>query len=268
MVDNHRGYQIYLSGNPSSPPLLLLHGFTGSHASWNSIVPGLTQKYWIIVPDLPGHGESFVTANRRDMALDVTAQDLAKILRDLGVKKSGVLGYSMGGRLALHLGLYASSLVEFLILESTTAGIEDTLERSRRRYSDDDLAAQIDARGLEWFVQYWGNLSLFATQNTLPPAVLEHQRQIRLSHKPYGLAQSLRAAGAGQQASLWPILPYYRAPTLIIAGQHDDKYRTLGEKLHRLLPMSDLVVVDGAGHTVHLEQPEHFLSAVKHFNPK
>jgi 2-succinyl-6-hydroxy-2,4-cyclohexadiene-1-carboxylate synthase len=265
VVGNDRIYHIDLAGDPTRPPIMLLHGFTGSRSSWTPFLPALATKYHVVIPDLPGHGESFVSPNIYNMTMNVTAQDLKEILQRLGIKHTGILGYSMGGRLALHMQLYAAELVDFLILESSTAGIANFGERIERRQKDDSLAGKIESRGLTWFVDYWSNIPLFSAHSRLPSAVKERERQIRLSHNPYGLAQSLRAAGTGRQASLWPVLPYYRAPTLIIAGEDDEKFQAIGRHLHRQLSRSQFIVIDGAGHTTHLEQPERFSTAVTDF---
>ncbi|WP_053958485.1 2-succinyl-6-hydroxy-2,4-cyclohexadiene-1-carboxylate synthase [Sulfobacillus thermosulfidooxidans] len=265
VINHNRVYHISMAGNPALPVLLLLHGFTGSHASWDDLLPDLTQMFRVVMPDLPGHGQSFYSSDPHDMSLHITAGDLQKILERLGITKAGVLGYSMGGRLALHLPLYAPNLVDFLVVESATAGIDNLSERILRKQQDEQLASYIETRGLDWFVPYWSHIPLFASQKTLPIAVLDHQEEIRFGQDPYGLAQSLRAAGTGHQASLWPILPYYRAPTLIVTGQKDEKYQSIGQKLHHTMPNSQWVNIAHAGHTVHLEQPESFLSAIKHF---
>ncbi|WP_051351056.1 2-succinyl-6-hydroxy-2,4-cyclohexadiene-1-carboxylate synthase [Sulfobacillus thermosulfidooxidans] len=265
VINHNRVYHISMAGNPALPALLLLHGFTGSHASWSDLLPALTQVFRVVMPDLPGHGQSFYSSDPHEMSLHVTARDLQKILEQLGITKAGVLGYSMGGRLALHMPLYAPNMVDFLIVESATAGIDNLSERILRQQHDEQLASYIETRGLEWFVPYWSQIPLFASQRTLPNAVLQRQEEIRFGHHPYGLAQSLRAAGTGHQASLWPILPYYRAPTLIVTGQYDDKYQRIGQKLHRMIPNSQWVNIAHSGHTVHLEQPASFLSAIEQF---
>ncbi len=265
MVGNNRSYHIDLAGDPANPALLLLHGFTGSRVSWEPLMPAFLPNYRLIAPDLPGHGNSFVSANPEEMTMSVTAQDMKALLLELGIHHAGILGYSMGGRLALHTALYNEGLLDFLILESSTAGIANFEEQMARRQRDNFLADEIESRGLAWFVEYWSNIPLFSTQSRLPSVVIERERKIRLSHAPHGLAQSLRAAGTGSQASLWPILRDCRAPTLIIAGQDDEKFVRIGRQLHEELPFSEFMTINNAGHAVHLEQPEQFLAAVTTF---
>lgn len=265
IIDNHRVYHIDIAGDPANPPILLLHGFTGSHSSWAPLLPALLPYHRLIIPDLPGHGDSFLSSDLDEMTMTVTAHDLKAILQLLGIQRTGILGYSMGGRLALHTALCNRELVECLILESSTAGIPNFKEQMARRQQDESLADEIESRGLAWFVEYWSHLPLFATQSRLPFTIKEREQNIRLGHNPYGLAQSLRAAGTGRQESLWPELPYFQIPTLIITGRDDEKFVKIGHQLHQQLALSQFLIIDNAGHTVHLEQPERFLSVVIEF---
>src|SRR5262249_47420901 len=125
--------------------------------------------------------------------------DLLALLDRLSVQQTAVLGYSMGGRVALHLALYAPERLWALALESTSPGIMDTAERESRRHSDAALAEAIERDGLVAFVDRWQALPLFATQARLPVAVREALRCQRLENNPQGLANSLRGLGAGMQ---------------------------------------------------------------------
>ncbi len=256
----NRVYHYATAGDPSHPALLLLHGFTGSQAVWSPLADRLADSFYLVMPDLPGHGQTFSSDQRPDMALETTVQDLLRLLGDLGVSSAGILGYSMGGRLALHFPLYGASRVRFLILESTTAGIVSPAGREERRQSDNDLAQRIETLGIEWFVDYWSNIPLLSG-----PAATPQQTAHRLHNTAQGLARSLRAAGTGQQASLWPVLPYYAAPALIVAGERDKKFTEIAHRLHHALPDSRVEIVKEAGHTVHVENPDAFFQVVVSF---
>jgi naphthoate synthase len=245
--------------------LLVLHGFSGQSAVWHQFARELLPDYYLVIPDLPGHGQSFSSKNPGDMALHTTVQDLASLLEHLSISQAGILGYSMGGRLALHFPLYARRLTQFLILESATAGLESAQDRRQRREADDFLACEISQRGMEWFSDYWGNTPLFATQPERAVEASRRQTELRQQNSPEGLSYSLLAAGTGQQASLWSVLPFYSVPALIIAGGEDPKFTDIARRLHKNLRSSTLQIIEGAGHAAHLENPQAFHSAVANF---
>ncbi len=244
------------------PPLLLLHGFTGSAEEWTRLLPALTPLRQVIAVDLPGHGRDSAPADPSCYTMERTVAGLLALLDHLGHAVCDVLGYSMGGRVALHLAVAAPARVGRLILESASPGIEDAAERAARAAADDALAARIEREGLEWFVDYWASLPLFASQARLPEATRAALRERRLRGSVAGYAGSLRGMGAGRQRSLWAELPALRIPTLIISGEQDEKYVAIGARMAAIMPLARQAIVPGAGHTVHLEQPEAFQDLV------
>ncbi len=238
-------------------PLLLLHGFTGRGTSWGAHATAFARWFRVIVVDLPGHGRSG-TAEPARLSIERMADDLASLLRRLDAVPAHVLGYSMGARLALRLAVAASGVVRRLILESPTAGITDAADRIARRAADDALADRLEHEGTAGFVTSWERSPVFASHAALAPAVVARQRAIRLANDPVGLAASLRGAGQGTMESLHDRLGTIRTPTLVIAGALDDRGRPRAAQVAEGIPHARLSVVDGAGHTPHLEQPLRF----------
>lgn len=239
------------------PPVLLLHGFTGSAATWTRTATGLAARYSALAVDLPGHGRSAgVDDGCYGMAGCVAA--LLALLDRSGVDRAAVVGYSMGGRVALHLALAAPDRVRALVLESTSPGIADPAERAARAQSDLALAARIEREGVQPFVDWWEQLPLFASQRTLGSDARARLRAQRLRSDAPGLAASLRGMGAGAMEPVVDRLHTIAAPTLLVAGEHDAKYRALGETIAWAMPSARLAVVPNAGHTVHLEAPQQF----------
>lgn len=250
-----------LQAGQSQPVWLLLHGFTGSQASWDTLTERMAPWARVVRVNLPGHGSHQIT--RPDEAdISRTADELQVIMQHLGYPHYGVLGYSMGGRVALHLARQYPQAVSRLILESASPGIADPTEREARRQSDARLAQNIRERGILWFVDYWSSQPLFAHQ---PEDVRHQENQIRRQQSPEGLAWSLEAAGAGSQQSLWPDLPRLAMPIRLVVGERDAKYVGLARQMVQQLPQASLTVIPGAGHTVHLEQPDRFWQAIKDF---
>jgi 2-succinyl-6-hydroxy-2,4-cyclohexadiene-1-carboxylate synthase len=234
--------------NGHGPRIVLVHGFTQTGRSWDTVAARLTGRFEVVTVDAPGHGGSG--------AVPATLPDGATLLGATGGPATYV-GYSMGGRLCLHLAVVRPDLVRRLVLVSTTAGIEDPAERAARRAADDDLAASIERDGVDACLARWLALPLFAT---LPPdaAGADDRRRNTAS----GLASSLRLAGAGTQEPLWDRLGTLDMPVLVVAGALDAKYVAIAERLAQLIPGSTLEVIEGAGHAVHLERPDVFASVL------
>jgi len=225
--------------------LLLLHGFTATGASWDGVRrlvdAGLYEPH---APDLRGHGARH---DARPATIDAVVADLRQD------EPYALAGYSMGGRIALHLALSQPERVRRLVLVSTTAGIEDAAERDARRRADEDLADGLEAGGLEAFARWWAAQSLFAGQSA---EVAAAARRDRLRNTAGGLAASLRGMGTGVMAPVWDRLPELTMPVSVLVGERDPKFRAIGERLAAQLPDAELVVVRGAGHALHLEAPE------------
>ena len=250
-------------------PLILLHGFTGSAASWQEHMAVLSRPetgiHRVIAIDLLGHGLSAAPDDPACYAPSVVTHDILAIVDSLNIEKFVLLGYSMGGRHALHIALDAPERVAALTLESATAGLKTQDERNTRIASDEELAAFIEREGVEKFVERWERLPLWNSQRDLPEAQQRRHHEQRLQNNPCGLANSLRGAGAGAQDSLWDRLPELNVPVLLIAGEHDPKYCDIAREMYALLPDSQLEIVPRVGHTVHLEDLRGFDSLVTQF---
>ncbi len=244
------------------PPLLLLHGFTGSSESWAPLLPALSEHFRVLAVDLPGHGRARALDDIAAYAMPRVVDELAQLLDAQGTAPAYVLGYSMGGRVALALAAHAPDKVQQLILESASPGLATAEERAARIAADEALAARIEAHGVEAFVDEWQCLPLFASQRTLPAEVRQRVRAQRLRNHAHGLALSLRGMGTGAQPSLWDALPSLRMPVHLLAGAHDAKFVAIAQSMARALPNAALTVIPNAGHTVHLEAPDVWLRYV------
>lgn len=176
-----------------------------------------------------------------------------------------LIGYSMGGRIALHQALRAPDRVRRLVLESASPGLETEAERSARRRADSQLAASLEAEGVERFVDRWEALPLFASQARLAADIRDAHRARRLANDPRSLAAALRGLGTGSLPSLWERLDEVRMPVLLIAGALDQKFVAIGRRMERVMPDARLAIVPDAGHTVHLERPGRWLERVGGF---
>jgi 2-succinyl-6-hydroxy-2,4-cyclohexadiene-1-carboxylate synthase len=229
--------------------LVWLHGFTQTKRSSHRFRSILAGSYEVLTIDLPGHGENAGLS----ASLEDTADMLAEVLPE---HPCIVAGYSLGGRVALHLALRHPHRVAHLVVLSTTAGIANDEERRSRRQRDDELADRIEVIGTIAFLEEWLGQPMFRSLPTDP-----HERAAR-SHDARGLAESLRHAGTGTQSDLTGPLRQLTIPTLILAGANDEKFANEATRLGEAIARSTRRLVPGAGHAAHLERPESVASLV------
>lgn len=256
------GVDYHVETHGSGEPLLLLHGFSGSGTNWAAQVEAFAPHFNVITVDLPGHGHTASPADPARYGVEYVAADLVVILDALGFPSAHLLGYSMGGRLALYTALYAPRRINRLILESASPGLKTAAEREARIASDEALAQRIETQGIPAFAAYWTSLPLFATQSLETRQRLHDQR---LHNNPQGLANSLRGMGTGAQPSLWQRFGELSIPTLLLCGELDTKFAAIHAEMHALIPQSTLITIPGAGHTIHAEQPIQFTDEVLRF---
>jgi 2-succinyl-6-hydroxy-2,4-cyclohexadiene-1-carboxylate synthase len=249
----------------AGPPMVLLHGFTGSARSWSYQTEAWASASRVIAPDLLGHGGSEAPSEPSRYALERQAADLVELLELLQAVPATVVGYSMGARLALTLTLLHPTVVRCLVLESPSAGIADGVARARRMVADDTLAADIERDGVAAFVDRWERLPLFATHARLPEDVRKRLHEERRRHQAGGLAGSLRGAGQGSMSPLHHRLAEIAVPTLVVAGALDETGVARSRVVAQGIPNATLRIVAEAGHTPHLERPASFVEVVDGF---
>lgn len=263
-VPSAAGLHYTTTGPSDAPPLLLLHGFMGSAAEWSEVAGALCGEHRLLIPDLPGHGASTGLLYPDAYTMPGAARALITLLDAEGVARCAVTGYSMGGRLALHLALRHPERGERLLLESASPGLATEEERAARRASDERLAQRLETGDLREFVEDWYRQPLFSTLARDEP-LLCRTIESRLENDPQELARSLRATGTGSQPSLWGELPDLRPPTLAVAGETDAKFVALAREMERASASVRAVMVPGAGHSVHAESPERYTETIRSF---
>ena len=260
-----KGRKYFVDSSGSGPALLLLHGFTGSAASWQALRQRLEDSHRVLALDLIGHGRSDKPASPALYQMESAAADIISLLDQLGIDRVHLLGYSMGGRLALYLALHFGARFDSLCLESSSPGLASAQQRDERRRRDNQLADRIEADGIAAFVDFWERLPLWNSQRRLPAALRQAQRRQRLSSDPRGLANSLRGMGTGVQPSLWRQLPALSLPTQLIVGAEDAKFQRINREMAKHIPQARLSVIPAAGHNAHLENPRLFHQQLRSF---
>ncbi len=246
---------------PGAPTIVLVHGFTQNTRCWGDLPQQLNRRFRVLAVDAPGHGSS---PARHD---DAGPAEAARLIGEVG-GQARYLGYSMGGRLCLQLACDRPDLVEELVLVGATPGLTSPDARETRNRADAALADRLEREGLDAFLEHWLSLPLFAGLDEAGAA-----RPARLRNRPEGVAASLRCCGTGRMEPLWDRLSLLTMPVLLLAGASDTKFATEAEamaaSLHHATGRVDgragpaLALVQGAGHTAHLEQPGRFLALLE-----
>ncbi|SHL40752.1 2-succinyl-6-hydroxy-2,4-cyclohexadiene-1-carboxylate synthase [Lacicoccus alkaliphilus DSM 16010] len=223
---------------------------------------GLGGAFNILYIDLPGFGRTISTGSGYDM--ETLADSLKMILDELHLEKVVILGYSMGGRVALAFTIMHPRHVRTLILESASAGLKTASERIQRAAVDEERARKIIS-DYQAFLDEWEGMGLFQTQKTLSEESSSRQRKMRESQQPEEVADSLRKYGTGVQPSYWDKLPQLDMPVLLIAGGRDRKFVSINREMAERIPHATLEIVEGAGHNIHLESREKFGTIISEF---
>jgi 2-succinyl-6-hydroxy-2,4-cyclohexadiene-1-carboxylate synthase len=245
--------------------ILLLHGFTGSKETWSNVISKLKQNFRVIAIDLLGHGETESPLQDERYVMEAAAKDIKAFMDQMQIDWVHLLGYSMGGRLALYFALTYQDEISSLILESCTAGLVTEQEKIARIRQDHNLSTMILENGTETFVDYWENIQLFSSQKKLPKVIQENIRQRRLNQSPVGLSNSLKGMGTGVQPSLWDRLWTFKRSALLVCGEYDEKFCLIMGKMNEKLKNSELIKIPCAGHAIHVEQSEIFATIVSEF---
>jgi 2-succinyl-6-hydroxy-2,4-cyclohexadiene-1-carboxylate synthase len=259
------GYRFHYTaiGDPSQPPLLFLHGFLGDCTDFAIAISDLSQAFYCIAIDLPGHGKTEVLGNDESYSMTSTVQGLIQFHQHLIQHPCGLIGYSMGGRLGLYLALYFPKYFTKIILESASPGLKTEAEKAVRRQYEDQLIQDLTQSSFTQFLEQWYCQPLFSTLRNHPgfPAMFAR----RLHNNPFELAKSVQLLGTGHQPSLWEKLSDNQLPLLLLVGELDDKFVAINQEMVQRSPTTELAIVEGCGHTIHLEDVSTFCRLVSDF---
>lgn len=260
------GLDFWAEVEGGGPPVVLLHGFTGSRTTWFDFVAAASKEFTTIAIDHIGHGRTASPTELERYQMDRAVDDLVEVVRALGHERAIWVGYSFGGRTALQVVCRHPEAVAALVTEGASAGLETEAERAARIAGDERLAQMIEQDGLEAFVDHWGSISLWDSQKqTLSESQRMALRQQRLAQRGIGLANSLRGMGTGAQSWLGDQLADISVPVLLTAGRLDTKYVEIAEEMAAAIPDSRVRIIEGGGHAAHLEQPSAFNSVMMEF---
>lgn len=250
-------------GSPDKPTVLFLHGFLGRKEDWSDVIANLTSGFAAIAVDLPGHGRNHP---KDDSAYSMSgcAEAIIALLDEMKIATVGLVGYSMGGRLALYLAIHHPDRFSRVLIESASPGLRTSSERKARIEQDKELAARIESRPMAEFVSDWYRLPLFAgLQNH--PKKLQKLIADRSSNLPSGLIRSLTGMGTGAQPSLWKSVADISISLWIVAGGEDSKFASIGKEMADLCPRATLCILEGSSHLAHSERQDAFVTQLNLF---
>jgi 2-succinyl-6-hydroxy-2,4-cyclohexadiene-1-carboxylate synthase len=246
----------------SEQTIVMLHGFTGSTCTWELIARQLT-GFRVVAIDCIGHGKTDSPVDLSLYEMNSQVEVLEEVCRQLQLDCFTLVGYSMGGRIALSYAVKYPDRIKTLILESASPGLKSEEERVLRRQADNLLADKIERNGIESFVDAWENIPLFASQKRLPLSVQQEIRKERLQQRALGLANSLRGMGTGMMPPLWRMLGEMQMPVILITGELDVKFMNIAREMTALNKKAQHLTVNDVGHAIHVENPPEFATIIK-----
>lgn len=242
-------------GNRDAVPVVFLHGFMGRGQDWLPSAKALADSAYSIMPDLPGHAQNTIYQMDQPLSFDMLAEELANLLDHLELNTVNLVGYSMGGRLALFFGLRFPERVQRLVLESASAGIALEKECVERQIVDDQRAEQILAYGMQMFVDAWYQMPLFASLSK-KRRLLERIKQTRYKNDPTWIAKVIRDLSPGLQPQVLDQLQSLKMPVLLMAGELDPKYTRIMKAMGESISGAQVITITGSGHNCHAEKPD------------
>ncbi|WP_372872883.1 2-succinyl-6-hydroxy-2,4-cyclohexadiene-1-carboxylate synthase [Shewanella sp.] len=252
-----------MDAKPLMPTLVLLHGFLGSSRDWDEFRPFLDPHFRLLTPDLPGHGQSPLPCSQPDF--DGVCDALERYLAEHEVSQFHLLGYSLGGRLALHLAKrlqakqspesHQSKRLLSLTLESCHPGLADESARNERLGTDELWAKRLASEPLSQFLDHWYQQGVFAHLDPVSRArLIEKRRQDHPDTQRNQLVALYRATSLGRQQDLWQLPALLSFPVNFVYGEHDLKFAAIAHGWQQQAPVQNHCI-RGAGHNCHAEQP-------------
>ncbi|WP_041233266.1 2-succinyl-6-hydroxy-2,4-cyclohexadiene-1-carboxylate synthase [Cylindrospermum stagnale] len=266
ILENYQ-FNYSLIAKQDKPLILFLHGFMGNINEFDQAIKLLSDDFSYLTLDLPGHGKTQVFGGDEYYKMEHTAHGLINLLDELKISQCFLVGYSMGGRLALYLTLNFPERFLKVVLESASPGLPTDAERLNRIKLDSQIARKLTRsvakNDFAAFLDNWYNQPIFGDIKNHP----EYARMVasRLENNPRELEKSLRFMGTGYQPSLWEKLEENKIPLLLLVGEYDNKFIAINTPMVNRCEFAQLKVISNAGHNIHFENTSAFVQNVRNF---
>lgn len=254
MTGNQYQFHYSLNHNAHKPIILFLHGFMGNIHEFDEVIKLLFDDFSYLIIDLPGHGKTQVLDDEY-YTMASTATAIIQLLDQLKIDQCYLIGYSLGGRLALYLTLHFPSRFIKVILESASPGLATEMARLARIKSDAQIARKlnriINKDDFYHFLNNWYQQRIFGKIKNHP----QYQSMIasRLTNYPPNLVKSLQFMGTGSQPCLWELLTENTIPLLLLVGEEDQKFIDINIAITEKCNFAKLQIIHDVGHNIHLE---------------
>jgi len=247
-------------GDSRKPVLVMLHGFLGSKNDWDTLIPDLLPHFYCICIDLPGHGQSPALAPGPS-GFERVASAIQTTLSSLPIERYHLLGYSLGGRIALHLAQAYPNKLLSLSLESSHPGLQSIAERQMRAHNDQAWSEKLSSLPIESFLSQWYLQGVFAelTESKRQALILK-----RSNNNSEALLTVFEPTSLSKQEDLWLLPSQLQLPCHYFVGKDDSKFSALASRWASLTNIR-VHTIAGAGHNAHLASPALFCrQLIKH----
>lgn len=255
-------------GDPHKPYLVLLHGFLGCRHDFDGVIEALEPHFCILLVDLPGHGHSTLTDFPQDDAFKYVHQSLLRTLQQWEIKQYHLLGYSLGGRLALYHASQQPQGLLSLTLEACHPGLVDEADKVQRIDADQCWAIRFARQPLLDVLNDWYRQPVFGSLDDTMREAMIMKRCVH--NQGIALAQVLDGLSLARQPSLWPYLMQPKVPTHYFAPSKDAKFHALGQRIVQQCPQVRVTTFNDAGHNIHWESPlqwsQHLIELIQEAN--
>ena len=240
-------------------PMVFFHGFTGCSKDWLYITKKINK--WSIIIDIPGHASSLFEHLDSPYTIDDLCHELYLVFNELKLKKIYLVGYSMGGQIAIAYASKYPDNIDGLYIESSSLGIDDHSSR-KDKYNADLLLCGTIEDNINVFVDKWESNPLFSNQRKRNYLQWDLQRKNRLGHDKMQLSKALQSFSKGKMPYYENTFKEFNFPIFIINGTDDDKYVKIGKKMTYMNINAKQYIIAKASHNIHLENPGVFVSVL------
>lgn len=255
---------LYYEETGAGFPLIWCHEYGGDYRSWEPQVRYFSRRYRVVTWNYRGYPPSDVPKDPAAYSVEILVEDLAALMRHLGIARAHVGGLSLGGGLAVNFGIRHPELAESLVIAAAGSG---TVDPKEFRENAEKQARAYETRGVEAKIENFAGAASrhgFATKD--PRGWAEFLRNVR-DHSGIGSALMMRGVQAKRKTlyELGPDLQTMPVPSLIVVGDQDEPCLEPGLFMKRHIPHAGLAVVPMSGHTVNIEEPALFNQLVAEF---
>jgi 3-oxoadipate enol-lactonase len=251
------GLSIFYHDEGQGEPVVLIHGFPLSNEMYQPQRAALSQYVRVITPDLRGMGRSDVPAATSAYSIDTYADDIMALLDDLGIAEATVGGMSMGGYILFAMLRRHPHRIRGVILIDTKATADTEEAKANRR----KVAEQARNEGTAAIAETMLPKMLSEQTRSERPELVEFVREMMVNTPVDGIVGAQESMIARPDST--DMLPSIKVPTLIIVGSEDPLTPpSVAEEMHRAIPNSEFVVIEGAAHAANLERPDEVNQAI------